>query len=303
MRRLAALGSALALLAASPAFAWNNQGHMATGALAYDALMRIDPGAVRRIVEIESANPDPRWTVALSGLKGSARDRVLFMEMARWPDDIRGGPLDHPDWHYAVHVVTPGWSLIPYTAGRSRQAFDDAVKTVEDPHASARDKAVALCWVMHLAGDMHQPLHAGHWLSGRFPKTDRAGTIGYVRTAPGAPPRSLHDAWDSAADLSGPELPAAARIAAGLEEVRFRPYRDPSLRTGYDAAMMSWTLESRSLAATDGYVGDALKETPSPAAAPLLSPTYQARARAVANARLRMAGLRTAALLDAIVGA
>ena len=193
--------------------------------------------------------------------------------------------------------------LIPYTAGRSRQAFDAAVKTVEDPAASRRDKAVALCWVMHLTGDMHQPLHAGHWLSARFPKSDRAGTIGYVRTAAGARPRSLHDAWDSAADLPGPELPAAARIAGGVEDARFRPYRDPALKTRYDAAMMSWTLESRSLAATDGYVGDALKETPSPADAPVLSAAYQARARAVANARLRMAGLRLAALLDAIVGA
>jgi hypothetical protein len=34
-----------------------------------------------------------------------------------------------------------------------------ADKTMRDPKASDADKAIAIAWFLHLAGDMHQPLH------------------------------------------------------------------------------------------------------------------------------------------------
>ncbi len=295
-----ALAAALAL--ATPAGAWNNQGHMATGAIAYDILMRGDPAVVRRVLALAAALPQREVLErGVAGLTGTARDRMVFEYLARWPDDIRGGPFDHPEWHYAVHVVSPGWSLIPYTSGRARQAYDIAMAKLENPAVSPRDKAIAVAWVLHLCGDTQQPLHAGNRMAPpNFPKTDRAGTIGYVRNAPGSPPRSLHDAWDSAADFPGDERTGAARIAAKVEGPS--PPRlglVAPLRRDPDAAFRVWWKESYALARSVAYVGDALKESPTPAAAPVLSRAYQDRARAVAEPRIRLGGERAAVSLAA----
>jgi hypothetical protein len=299
---LVAASLATTLAAATPALAWNNQGHMATGAIAYDALMRADPAVVQKVLALTAALPQrQRMDAAIAGLTGPARDRAVFEYLARWPDDIRRGPLDRPDWHYAVHIVSPGWTLIPYTAGKARQAYDGAMATLEDPRASARDKAIAIAWVMHLAGDTQQPLHAGNRLAfPDFPKSDRAGTIGYVRTAPGAPPRSLHDAWDGAADLPGADKPAADALTAKLEQRGLPPLGPVGpLRHGYDAAFRSWWRESYHLAVSVAYTGDALKEAPTPAKAPVLSQAYVDRARGLAEPRIRLGGLRAAASLAA----
>ena len=295
--------SAAALATAGPAAAWNAIGHMTTGATAYDVLQRDDPAAVRAVLALVSALPQQaRMDTALQGLSGAMRDRMTFEYLARWPDDIRGGPLDHPDWHYAVHIVSPGWTLIPYTAGHARQAYDQAMATLEDPHASRLNKAIAVAWVMHLAGDIQQPLHAGNRLTlPDFPKSDRAGTIGWVRTAPDAPPRSLHDSWDSAADPPGSEAPAAAALTAKLEGrgVQLPAYTD--LRHRYDAAFQTWWRESYHLAKTVAYTGDGLREAPKPAAAPVLSPAYRAEARQIAEMRIRLGGIRIATSLAAAI--
>jgi hypothetical protein len=299
---LNALVLAASFAAATPALAWNNQGHMATGAIAYDALMRSDPAVAQRILALTRTLPQrQRMDAALASLSGAARDRAVFEYLARWPDDIRHGPLDHPDWHYAVHIVSPGWTLIPFTAGKARLAYDGAMATLENPRASDRDKAIAIAWVIHLSGDTQQPLHAGNRLAlPDFPRSDRAGTIGYVRTAPGAQPRSLHDAWDGAADLPGPEKPGADALAAKLEQRGLPPLGPVApLRHGYDAAFRRWWRESYALAATVAYTGDALKEAPTPAKAPVLSQAYVDRARALAEPRIRLGGLRAAASLAA----
>ena len=41
----------------------------------------------------------------------------------------------------------------------------------EDPE----ERAVAMCWVFHLIGDAHQPLHVTQLYSTQFPKGDRGG--------------------------------------------------------------------------------------------------------------------------------
>jgi hypothetical protein len=88
------------------AAAWSNQGHMVTGAVAYDDLARTDPGLVAKIEAIMANHPDKaRFERGLAGYSGEARTRRLFELMARWPDDIRDGPYDHPGWHYWLRLI------------------------------------------------------------------------------------------------------------------------------------------------------------------------------------------------------
>src|SRR5262249_27267356 len=76
----------------------------------------------------------------------------------------------------------------------------EQVKTETKP----KERAVALCWVMHLVGDAHQPLHTvslyteQHQLKdhGRL-VGDRGGTWFFVRKSPSAKKAyGLHHLWD-----------------------------------------------------------------------------------------------------------
>lgn len=281
---------------ASPALAWNDQGHMATGAIAYDALSRDDPATISSIVALMRTHPDrARFDKTLGSLTGAQRDRRLFELMARWPDDIRGTSYDHPDWHYAVKIVS-GWTFLnSLTFGQAIEQFDRQLAITHDARAAAGARAVALCWVFHIVGDMHQPLHAGHRASWRFPRTDRAGTIGWVRTGAGAKPVALHEFWDSAADLAGAETPAAEALALRSEQAVGSGGR-PATRSA-SAWFATVVAQSRELAATRVYRDAALDESADANAGPVLSAGYQLAARQIAEKRIGEAGMGIASLL------
>ena len=123
MRKLAitvaiSAATALGALAPAPALAWNDQGHMATGDIAYDALAAQHPEAVAAIVAIMRDHPDHAlFEKRLAGLTGKARERRLFALMAVWPDDPRGSQYDRPEWHYAVKGVSPWRFVVPFAVG------------------------------------------------------------------------------------------------------------------------------------------------------------------------------------------
>lgn len=303
---LFALVTALSLLGASPALCWNNQGHMATGAIAYDVLARSDPRTLNSILDFAKFLPQrERMDAALQGLAGSAYDRGVLEYLARWPDDVRGGPYDHPDWHYAVQVISLQWAPLHFTVGRARQAYDASMAALGNARTSPRDKAIAAAWILHIVGDIHQPLHtATRLVLPNFAMTDRTGVSGFVRLAPDGPARTLHDAWDGAADLPGPEAYAAETLARRLEgrEV-MSPVAVTRWSDDYDARFREWWRESYVLAVSSAYAGDGRKEASRPEDARLLSETYQARARHIAERRIRLSGWRAAeSLMTALVG-
>jgi len=290
--------TAFGALTPAPALAWNDQGHMATGDIAYDALLARDPKAVAAIVAIMRDHPDHAlFEKRLAGLTGRARDRRLFALMAVWPDDTRGSSHDRPDWHYAVKLVSPMRFLLPITAGKAEKAFREQLAIARDPKAPRAERAIALCWVMHLVGDQHQPLHAGHWMSWAYPKSDRAGTLAFVRRQPGAPPTDMHDLWDS-----GLNRPAATReaggeaVAADVEKAYPRPARG-DLGPNPSAAFSAWQRESWVLAKTVAYRDGKVANSPVRAQAPVLPVGYMAKMRSVSDQRIAQAGYRLADVL------
>jgi len=288
---------ALLLIAAShaPGAAWSSQGHVATGALAYDRLTASDPAAIAQIDAILSRHPDrSRFDAALAGLEGAARDRRLFELIARWPDEIRGTAYNHTHWHHQLRVVS-GWTTFRgVRLGSADHAFAASLRLAGDARADPAKRAVALCWLFHVTGDMHQPLHAGHRQDGRFPLTDRAGTLGWVKAAPDAKPETLHHFWDTAADRQTGDFEGGEEIAR-LDEAR--QISEPPSGEDAGARYRSWVRESEQFAATVAYQGPGLTESPKRARAPVLSPDYVDGARRLAEQRLGQAGDRLASLL------
>lgn len=291
MRFLLAVTFLIAL--PSAASAWSNQGHMATGAIAYDRLAASDPAAVHAIVAIMAKHPDAkRFERNLSGLTGRERERALFMWMARWPDDIRQGPWDRPKWHYYA-TAAGGWTAImPFHVGEANTAYAANLATARNGKASPADRAVALCWVFHITGDMQQPLHAGLRIDRHFLKSDRLGTVSWVRARPGGTPIELHQMWDHAVDRRLPEPQGAAVIARLAEAVPLSP--EQRAMGSFDR----WFAESYALAKRRGYTADGMAATAAPADAPVVSGAYLKRLRALSLVRVAQGGERLAGVLS-----
>lgn len=301
-RRLPAwLGAllALVLLLPQPALAWLGEGHRATGALAYDLLEQRDPAAITAILRLMQAHPDrARFDGQLGGLTGRDRERETFELMAIWPDAVRGTAYDHPDWHQSQRIVSSVRSVLPYAFGSAQAQFARNLAIARDPNASDADRAVALCWVMHIVGDMHQPLHAGMWMSWRFPITDAGGQWSWVRPAPDAEPVRLHRFWDSAGLAGDLTLSASASLEAQL--VRDPPPDEDSLSPDPETAFARWVAHTRALAYDVAYDRGRLRLSASPRSAAVLPPGYVERARTVSRAQLRAAGHRIGALLTGL---
>ena len=68
---------------------------------------------------------------------------------------------------------------------------EQIAKTETDPVR----KAIALTWLFHLVGDVHQPLHTVQIVTTDYPNGDRGGNAICVR-APSGNSMDLHRFWD-----------------------------------------------------------------------------------------------------------
>ena len=290
----------VSVITAGSARAWSNAGHMASGAIAHDRLARADPAALRAVLVVMARHPDsPRFARNLGSARGPERERLLFEWMARWPDDVRPTRWSHPEWHYQARVAS-GWTWVSYVAGEAASAFDRNLAIARDPARPAGERAIALCWVFHLTGDIQQPLHAGHRMSWRFYGTDRLGTIAWVRPNPGDQPIELHQYWDHAAEDPRLDDSAGAADIAARAEAIIRLPADRSAALAPHDRFAAWIAESRWLANEMAYHGHTLDAGRDREHAPVLGHKANATARALATIRLAMAGERLASLLGGL---
>jgi hypothetical protein len=296
------------LLGALPSIAcgWTRSGHMLTAAIAYEELNARSPKTIERIMEIMSRHPERApFEVAVGREAGAERARRMLMEMARWPDDIRGGVYDHPTWHYAGQALVdaqhpPPRPPSPGLNGAAVEAFALNAAVSADEHASAGERAIALCWLFHLVGDIHQPLHAADRYSADYPEGDRGGGLQFVLDPQTRQPTTLHSFWDDAAHRSAE--PAATATHARELRTRLPRTAFPELATTPQAArdFTKWAQESVALAQSQVF-GPELKSSPNETAAPAVSAKYLAEATATAERRATLAGYRLADLLTALL--
>ncbi|WP_229365807.1 S1/P1 nuclease [Fibrisoma montanum] len=243
---------------AGPSYGWNKPTHMAIGAIAYRDLQARSPRKLARVVEILRQHPDTktRWASMLrdSSLTDDEKDRYLFMLAARWPDDIRGqnNPNDHASWHFINYVYNPGLGIARTdstlaTGENILQAFEQNRKilTSDAPDSS---KAIALCWLFHLAGDVHMPLHTAALISPQFPEGDRGGNLFKIKMAMSNPTLNLHSFWDGML-LGKDAFRAADQLAISLSQAHTRR----ELPRPRKPDITSWSKESFDLARTMAY--------------------------------------------------
>ena len=117
-----------------------------------------------------------------------------------WPDLIR--EREHPFhthhhglWHYENRPVGSNPRSIP-THGELLTELPRQSEKLADPSIPLDQRALALSWVVHLVGDIHQPLHSAALYDETFPQGDVAGNLYHVWL--GNQYLNLHNVWDSA---------------------------------------------------------------------------------------------------------
>lgn len=319
---------------AGHASAWNYTGHRVIATLAYDELT---PEVRTRVDAILRAHP--RYEPDLLGDMPQGYDaaRYAFAMSGYWPDIVRSqqNPMHftshHPQWHYInVRYELPGAppstrpsttapttapaTAAPTTPSASQSSSGDPQNVVEalakcredlkNPALTDTQKAVALCWLVHLVGDIHQPLHAATLYSPQFPEGDRGGNSFIVLR--NRQHTNLHALWDEAIGMqSSPFM--INYIAAGIRaDSQFQKSALPEAADGDSSA---WIKESHELARSKVYLNgalvgasnDELRRDPA-IAVPGLPEGYLRDAEVVSLRRAALAGHRLSDVLNSLLG-
>jgi hypothetical protein len=204
-----ALIAAVVLTAmASSLSAWDHPGHMTSAAIAYAEIESQRPELIEKIGALLLAHPDPApFWVASGDAKGNERTRLWFIEAARWPDDAKFTPVDRPNWHsarWAIVVEDAAPELEAAAAAREGELAGQAIEALRlnfgemaNPESSPKDRARALSWVLHIMGDIHQPMHVSDLFSVEYPTGHAAATMSYVADPLSDSTIPLHLLWDS----------------------------------------------------------------------------------------------------------
>jgi hypothetical protein len=293
-------------LLASAAFAWNQAGHMTTAAIAYDTLKKDNPQALAKVLTTLRQHPqfDTMWAKQINRVDPADQDEALFMLAARWPDDIRDNPdYNHGEWHYIDYPFKPAGqpdSVLapPPVEPNLEVAYRNNIDVLKRPDSTPGEQAIALCWIMHLTGDSHQPLHSVSLFTTDFttPSGDKGGNLEYIRAKADSQPIKLHKFWDDLVigSLDTREVhKKAIELRANYPRVQLD--KQPKAVTPDD--VQKWIQESFQLAKSDVYLQGKLPFSTQRNDAPVLPDDYIAKAKVTGERRATQSGYRMADVL------
>jgi len=280
MAKKAALAASL-LLAAQAALAWGPQGHRTTGAIADRLLTPRAHAAVLQLLE------DDRDKF------GNPSGRTTLEAVSEWADELHGTAAARSTWHYDDVPICGSEEKARYCSeGQcNTEQLKRLIGVLGDTSAPALERNEALKWVVHLVGDIHQPLHAAD-------NGDHGGNLVPVALE-GVRTRgreNLHRARDN--DL--------VQLAFHSRN-RQQPPRDIDALAAEAASLArevgqgtpdSWARESNNLARNVAYHYPAFACNSLPAGIVVLDAAYQSDAGLVVRERVLLAGARLANLLN-----
>jgi len=291
--------------------AWDDVGHKITS---YIAWQRMSPRSRENVIKILRAAPEDSHLAAFYKYYGSepenTRKREYFMLVSTWADIVRDRAFENRykkyhkgNWHFddtfwrqvnGKPQILTGFQ----EGGQGVKQLFESEKTLRDSNSSNPEKAIAIAWMMHIGGDIHQPLHTSARVTDLEPKGDQGGNL-FLLTPEGTARENqvnLHWFWDS---ITGRNIPFKGETCERdyIEPIARRmmnkyPYSKAQNRLNlgkYDA----WQAESFALNATMVYSPDLQRGQLPPA-------RYRKNAFAVAEEQLALAGHRLGETLNRI---
>jgi len=278
-----------AVAAAGPAAAWGDLGHEVTALIAYQHLTA-------------------KAKIALDALLASDTDALTppdFASRATWADRYRSTHPETAAWHYAnieidsrdVSAACFGFPVLTSAQSASAGPAQDCVIDKIDEFAAelgsaqtpAAERLLALKFLIHFVGDLHQPLHSSD-------HQDRGGNcIGLSPPSPDGQETNLHAYWDvGTVDAQGASAAViAAKLNAAISKTQVKSWAKGTTR--------SWALQAFALGKRDAYHLPTLPTCASPGKVALTA-AYEKAAITDAKLQLRRAGIRMALLLNKALG-
>ncbi len=219
--------------------AWNDLGHMTVARIAYE---RLSDGERAAVTSILRHHPHLHELLLKDRPAHVSEEEWIFLTAAIWPDRIRPPReasrepvLAHPvyrfhhgTWHYAnfeyragqSETTLPNHPIDHHHPSSNHAERTDIIEQLDHSYLIVRGtereqsepenelgpaeiRAIRLCWLFHLMGDIHQPLHVVALVDERIPALkngDEGGNKLGVRINHGSAPKKLHAIWD---DLLG----------------------------------------------------------------------------------------------------
>lgn len=319
------LSITLFLLITSPSiWAWDDSGHKL---VAYVAWETMTPQAREKAVNLLLNAPEDSQIVAffptppdldistypIGARSKASKQREFFMIIAYWADIVRERKFPnrykyhHGNWHYLDtfwREVNGKVEVVPEEKPDKENVVERLFyfdKVLKDSAVKDAEKAIALAWVLHLSGDVHQPLHASGRITPEDPKGgDQGGNT--FSLSPKDTPRNkqvnLHWFWDSIVvrsvvrknDASDPEflIPIGQKI--------MKKYPLSSMQNRLKAGQFDQWQQDSFLVASAKLYPSSLKRNEMP------SESYRKESFKIAEEQIALGGYRLGALLNQIFG-
>jgi hypothetical protein len=295
------------------AMAWDDAGHKLS---AYIAWQQMTPAVRERVVKILLSAPEDS-DLSVFYLQDSrseaVKQRELFMIAATWADIVRDRKFKnrfekyhHSNWHYADTFWTGGNGQVKIVqnpgdeGGKAVEKLYDFTKTLKNNSSSDAEKAIAIAWILHLGGDIHQPLHTSARVTELEPKGDQGGNL-FLLT-PKETPRenqvNLHWFWDS---IVGRNI---SRKNDACDTDYLPPIAAQMMKKHSFAGMQNrlelgefdkWQQESFRIATAELFPSTLIRYQ-------MPSENYKKRAFSTAQEQIALAGYRLGAMLNQIFG-
>ena len=254
-------------------YAWNYTGHGIVAIIAYDLMDTESRNKVLELIkhhpryeeDFLDAMPDTSkfWTQM-------EKEQWIFAQIAFWPDIARGfkdemrDKYHHGTWHYINLGIFPNEELkkqyginLPantnlvyretsdYSRMNIMETLGYIIEQFNSEATTQVDKAILLCWLFHLVGDIHQPLHSSAMFTPRlFSEGDRGGNSIKVGKY------NLHSTWDWAV---GGEKEISVLVQVSTTLLEDKELNSASMDEKEDLNFNNWLEESYSLANTTVY--------------------------------------------------
>jgi hypothetical protein len=259
--------------------AWNAVGHMVIAKIAYDQLTP----EVRNKVDALVVN-----------LATEYPEIKNFTQMAPWPDQLRAQKIDsYTHWHYIDNAFSTDGTALKNLSDTDNVlwAIDKIKPVLQNEQANPYERARFLAFLVHIVGDIHQPLHTVSRISLAHPDGDQGGNLFVVNMnlpAHKKTPSNLHRVWDEGLGffVGGDSMENIAALAEKITATYPKNYFGNQIS---DINLKDWTDEGMNSASS--FVYNTLEGQ-------VLSAAYIADGQAIAEQKAALAGYRLAELLN-----
>ena len=293
---------------ASESAAWDRGGHYLVGAVAWEGMSESARAeSVRLMLQAPHDSDLPGlWSLEIS--EPESRARGFFVRAANWADLVkdRGLPdrqarYDRFDWHFV------NWFWRPTPQGplylESRRRFGQLLHQLERLQQSVvaskrppRARGLDVAWIVHLVGDVHQPLHASARVTSEEPDGDRGGNDFPLAFGDAS---NLHAYWDTALSRGYPRRPDRSLTQWAVETAEALLQEHP--RTDFEeelerVSFEEWSWYGAQFAMRSAFPPELVRGGSPPS-------SYEAMALLESKRRVVLAGYRLADKLNQWLGA